>query len=471
MPVVIKSLIVDLLRKLTRPNAETAIGLAVVMALAVGACLPDGQIPEKPVAAQGPRQPVIDQVPTKVSDCFGGALAQDTLHCKVLEDAHNAGDITVAGIYVRGAQSEGRALYVFLTQDAEQWDDVIAGLQSRTRVAIGPNSCPKPEFGCTPEFQNGEDWIPTSSLYSSIRLQPGGNAAQRQLPGWASFRQLWPRVQDDTVTTRSTRSTLDVSSVAAGDIPLLDCSSRSAHKGFYSGQDCAAFKTFPDLHLAGWVDAYLDPDEIHVQVKAEPGQEDATVAATRAALREWQFYRGDDHVFIHPVKYDYGEYWRWAVILDRFIHSPGNTLGMVAVRIDYNVAGPRGTIREVSGLQNVTSGRNEPENIRISLHILTVELATTLANLPQLLAQLGIPNDAVGIVIEVVSEPSYEYEPHSTTRNLDESVEPANDSAPALNDSDTNEEGRVEIAAIDSVFATDAYDAAPVYLPAADGRQ
>ena len=45
----------------------------------------------------------------------------------MLQDAHNEGDITVAGIYVEGAQLEGRALYVFLDQDDQQWEDVIRG--------------------------------------------------------------------------------------------------------------------------------------------------------------------------------------------------------------------------------------------------------------------------------------------------------------------------------------------------------
>ena len=42
---------------------------------------------------------------------------------------------------------------------------------------------------------------------------------------------------------------------------------------------------------------------------------------------------------IIPVKYDFGELWRWSVILNRFAVSAGNTVGITAGRVVLNVAG------------------------------------------------------------------------------------------------------------------------------------
>ena len=256
------------------------------------------------------------------------------------------------------------------------------------------------------------------------------------------------------------QSTFDVSGVATGNIPEPDC----RYRGGISRQDCGAYKRFPDLHLAGWLEVFNYPLERHVQVKTEPGQGVAAIAATRAALREWRDYPGDEWVFIYPVKYDYGEYWRWSVILDRFIHSPGNTLGIVGAFVEYNVVSRGSTIRSASGLQAVQNMRAEPELMRITLNIMTVEPEITLSGLPRLLGQLGIPNDAVGIVREVVNQPRYQMEVHSTARNQGVASEPVNDPVPASAPSEPIAGDHVEIAANNPAAAADVDDAPPVNL-------
>ena len=356
--------------------------------------------------------------PVQVTDCFAGVLDHDPMHCRVLEGAHNSGDIAVAGIYVEGRQLEDRALYVFLSQGVGEWESVISGLVNRTGAFISASDqefCPRPRYGCEPEFQNDMDWIPTSSFYSSILIRPGGIAALRQLPAWASFRQIWPSVAQESVTTRSSApQSFDISGVEMGDIPEADCT----YKGrLPPNKNCAAYKYFPDLHLAGWFEPSDTHYKAYVQVKAEPGEEDDTIAATKAALREYEYYPGDQSTFIYPVKYDYGEYWRWAVILNRFIRSSGNTLGIVEAYVGYNWGGYTSTFREASGLEDVPHVNSEPERLRTTLKIVTIENNATLSALPRLLVQLGIPNDAVGVVKEIVRTPVEPAFPFSATDN------------------------------------------------------
>ena len=41
-----------------------------------------------------------------------------------------------------------------------------------------------------------------------------------------------------------------------------------------------------------------------------------------------------------PVKYDFGDLWRWATILNRFSTSAGNTVGILGANIADNYANP-----------------------------------------------------------------------------------------------------------------------------------
>ena len=71
-----------------------------------------------PVSAQEPDSTETD-TPThgESSDCFGGALSSDPIHCEVFEWAHNEGVVDVDAVY-----RAGKALYIYLTQ-TEELDD------------------------------------------------------------------------------------------------------------------------------------------------------------------------------------------------------------------------------------------------------------------------------------------------------------------------------------------------------------
>ena len=104
-------------------------------------------------------------------------------------------------------------------------------------------------------------------------------------------------------------------------------------------------------------------------------------------------------VQIIPVKYDYGELWRWATILDRFALSAGNTIGIRAASASTNLGGfPDGTIWPQSDLQPAGLGWDRAANTRETILVRALEAQVVADALPQLLPQLGIPVDAVGIV-------------------------------------------------------------------------
>ena len=99
------------------------------------------------------------------------------------------------------------------------------------------------------------------------------------------------------------------------------------------------------------------------------------------------------------MKYDYGELWRWGVILDRFVLSAGNTIGITAAGVSTNQgarpepvvwlnglrdAGVEESSAAANGRETIRGGARDPQRVADAL--------------PTLLPRLGIPVDAVGIV-------------------------------------------------------------------------
>ncbi len=127
--------------------------------------------------------------------------------------------------------------------------------------------------------------------------------------------------------------TTDVSRVDLTNIPDVDCSSPNANS-----EPCDQSQEFAGFGIAGW-HAVGPHNPLFIQVKATPD----TVADAEAALRA-EFIRrygeggdgGDSTIFI-PVKYDYGELWKWSVILNRFATSAANTIGIRTARVGLNL--------------------------------------------------------------------------------------------------------------------------------------
>ncbi len=97
-------------------------------------------------------------------------------------------------------------------------------------------------------------------------------------------------------------------------------------------------------------------------------------------------------IVLIPVRYDFGEMWRWSIILDRFALSAGNTIGITHARVDINSGGDETVY--LSGLRE----RVDVPSIRNIVVLVGLDARAIADALPRLLPLLGIPVDAVGVV-------------------------------------------------------------------------
>ena len=240
--------------------------------------------------------------------------------------------------------------------------------------------------------------LPWTDLYNMIWVFPGGAEARRNHPGWASWRQLWPAEESAASTGVGASGSFDISEVDLTNFPKVDC------YGSYDGTSCYhASKEYPGFGIAGWHEWGKD---LYIQVKAVPGDEDAAVTALRAEFaRRYgdasDFGRYRDAV-ITPVKYSYEELWRWEVLLDRFAVSSGNHIGLTAASVITNEVGAVEAERIIfvrSDLKEADYGNLR--DYRQTINVDTSGDAQVIVDaLPILLPQLGIPTDAVGIVMQ-----------------------------------------------------------------------
>ena len=410
----IKSLIARTLRKLTCSTAGLAIALAVVVALAAGACTPNSQSPEQPVPVpdqividQGPEQPVpvqvpvqivIDQGPIRVNDCFGGILSDYPIHCGFLQVAHNGGVFEIESIY-----QGGKALFVFLTQSDElttQQEDTLRNV-AHAKLSDGNwEGCNRERyyrFGCylgVVSLRNSlEFWLPPMADFEQIILISSGGVTEGR-PVY--YDKLWPAVAESTerdqgsrVTTRSDWSQLDLSDIDLTNLPPVDClRTRRIERSA-----CNWWDRHPDLGIAGLASG--GGPTLYVQIKATTDRE-AKVAAAKAAIIAAYSDENEDTVVVVPVNYDFADLWRYREILARFEHSDANTLGIRSpeyVTNDWPYSDAV-AVYPVAGIQPIADG--EFAQVRATIKISALKLNETLAALPQLLPQLGIPVDAVG---------------------------------------------------------------------------
>ncbi len=336
-----------------------------------------------------------------LGDCFGGALSEDPLHCYVLEEAHQEGVIDVDAVYRAGG-----ALFIYLTQTDPVGDEVydyILGKAKEGARRTGEYQCVLELNGCGDGvFETGRGFIlPPPKVYENIRLKPGGADARRSEPGWASYRQLWPTAEGGS----EDQVDFDVSDVDITNFPPIDCSkvaNTSTH------DPCTTWEGFPELGIAGWSgNQYMK----YVQVKTPPGKEEqvATTTITRLTMHNPHF--NQDNTVIIPVKYDFEELWRWQLVLNRFAASSGNTIGIVQAEVGLNKGAYRGGV--VYPLTSVPQARKDHSTgfldkatLRHTVRVYTLDLEKTVGALPQLLPQLNIPVDAVGLVAQVDVTPS-----------------------------------------------------------------
>ena len=200
-------------------------------------------------------------------------------------------------------------------------------------------------------------------------------------------------------------SEFDVSDVDTENIPAIDCSDTDV----FHTLACQMREIFPELEIARWKDG----SEIFVEVKASPGEEEWAVAEARATIAEF-FQLDQDQaqlVIVTPVRHSYDDLWRYHVILERFAKSAGNSIGILRSRISDTAVSASATTRiafPATGVDRVIRdeiGVFDQSRVRATLWLWTADFEATLATLDRLLPQLGIPTDAVGVVIEAEFTP------------------------------------------------------------------
>ena len=363
-------------------------------------------------------------------DCWNGALSGDPLHCYILEEAQRAGEIEVDAVYLAPG---GGPLYIFLRQDEPIDEQVSSFFKEKTYEYLGRAEGKRRYDAWECEGHKGDQrkscldgilwmtrWqgfghprsraLPPSNVYESITLYVGGAESRKTELGWASWRQVWPAVAG----TVDGAEGLDVSDVDMTNFPNLDCDKEFPGHGSSVRASCGSWKHPRGAGTAGW---RLDPSPgvstatstLYIQVKSPPAEEEALEALKDQLFPPelWAKY-GVGEVVIIPVKYDFGELWRWSVLLNRFAVSAGNTVGITAGRVVLNTPDAyKGPAREpVVWLNNEL----EPARVndsRSALNWATVREVVMVwafdpdlaaSALPELLPKLGIPLDAVAFV-------------------------------------------------------------------------
>ena len=349
----------------------------------------------------------------------------------MLEQAQKDGTIDIDAIF--GLQGvPGRRLYVYLNQTEPVGDSVGPAFKQKASYFVEhwPDLLFLDHEGyrqCTNTARTTlEDcllnihtlWtegfiLPYSRSYAEIRFSSGGAEAIRERPGWAAYRQVWPAITNSTGRAARTSATapFDISDVDTTTIPDIDCTDFSVD--FTSGVGgCISSEWFTqrsmDIGIAGWHQAYDSEGDKHayVQIKMDDSSDQST-AAIKETLGEFSFFAYDhpDSVTIIPVKYSYEQLWRWVHILKQFEFSSGNTIGLASPHIGENR--PRGNIVSYPLESLPEAGQDAVVEYRTTIVVWALKPQEVLDSLPTLLGQLGIPVDAVSVVIHArVEEPT-----------------------------------------------------------------
>ncbi len=298
------------------------------------------------------------------------------------------------------------------------------------------------DFWTAPHYDRIGKLVPPAASHDQIYLRPGGAEVRRSIVGWPSWRQVWPVLETRPVTRDS--STFDVSDVDTDKIPDPDC---EQHGTSSTRSACRIWKRAPETGIAGF---HGEGFVGYFQVKGPLPQDEAGLEALKRKLvppSDWIPAAASDHCYenfdadglctythtdgrdavcseatnrcthedggllvstamvrpieyeLIPVRYDYGEMWRWSVILDRFALSEGNTIGITQVWVTTNIEWNETVFR--SGLQN----REGPSTTRNTVVLVGLDARMIADALPRLLPLLGIPVDAVGVVHSEVERP------------------------------------------------------------------
>ncbi len=345
--------------------------------------------------SQAPTSSSSDSEPP--GDCWYGALPENGVHCHVLEHAARVEAIEVVAIY----EAPNDVLHVFLARSAPLDDELTSLFRRKASAFLAERgeSLLALEFHWT-SVRGGELRgllvPPSMEGYDQAFLHVGGLKAVASQPGWASWTQLWPETSTALKHDPGSGARFDVSDIDRGNIPEPDCEVEVGDTA------CRRWKLHPDSGIAGY---HRDPDRrpgenkfrSYLQIKESllPTDEEGR----QALLRRFEYDRYQTHEELEfvPVKYDYGELWRWATILRRFALSPSNTIGIVYAGVRPN--------KKYDHLENLfplddldVAVYGDASTLRDTVGIHALDASVVVEALPELLPLLGIPVDAVGVV-------------------------------------------------------------------------
>ena len=377
------------------------------------------------INAQEPQATPSPSAAPPLGDCFSGALRDDPLHCYVLEQAQRDGTIDIEAMYIADGAGGTRALHIYLTQTEpvgnaigqafkqkatafmDQWPE-LAFLDHSAHKSCLSQSQQNTDAKCLLEINT--PWsvgvlFPVSRAVEQILVHSGGAEARKSRGGWSSYRQVWPSAARSSAPRSST---IDVSEVDTTTIPKVECVS-TLNSDF--GEGCGRSNIFKWVgltrtELAGWVSGRdsADNDIGYVQVKA-PGRDEEKLRVAREDIGTMLPNLIDDvdstgRLVVIPVEHSYDDYWRWTILLDRFTRTSGNTMGITSAQLSGNyLVGLRESDATLRG--GISEAQiHEPEGYRTTIRLWTLNSRATLDNLPRLLTALGIPDDAVGVVVQ-----------------------------------------------------------------------
>ena len=304
------------------------------------------------------------------------------------------------------------------------------------------------DFNLVTHLARGELFppFPLDSDYVQIFLYPGGAETRKSVAGWPTWRQVWPTVAAPRGS--DVPLSIDVSEVDMTNIPEPDC---DTDRVVY--RSCTAWKRVPETGVAGAHITSHIGDPIYFQVKGPLPQDEEDLEALKLKLypppdslnraaayfcyenfdddglcrythtdgstaicRETTnmctaFSDGFTRLFptneppeveLIPVDHSYGELWRWSVILNRFAHSAGNTIGITLVVTDQNWSvSEQVDVFPAAGPGPATWnewGKIDGSTVRDGIFIEALVPQTVVDALDELLPLLGIPESAIVLI-------------------------------------------------------------------------
>ena len=406
------------------------LAIAIPLGLALMFLILPGALAEDPT-------PEPTTVPTEppLGDCYGGVLSHAPLHCYALEQAEAAGVIDVDSIYLAGARlyvfvggvvgeevsaialevgnpTVGRAVYEGIEEEMKEYATLWPAWVDIDK-SIWPFLCDAAEDSdaecLLKKLPVGVDAILDDiESYDSLYLRAGTGEDRIKVRGGAGWTLLWSAIQQDEAQRDERADSFEVSDVDTTNFPEINCSRVSAKES-----SCNYWARNVERGIHGVVGVYRQGDVLYVQLWRDPDDLTTFESEEATTLEAWEVttsspdWDGASTLEIIPVRYSYPKLWQWGVILDRFAKSQGNTIGIVSAGIYTNVApGPANTAvglyRDTDPLGDWSEGRGTDDYslARITIAISTLDAYAVRDAIPVLLPQLGIPVDAVGIILQ-----------------------------------------------------------------------